>query len=148
MGEMFAQINYGLVAVAGVLSLVIGFAWMTLIFGKPYRKHMYGMEVHQKPPASVMIQSFVAYILVSFVTALAYAVCLELWQTGSGSFGYDGESFVGAVWFTLLLWAGYTLPFTIGKKVWQFKNWIVVGIDSSYELVRFAMFLLLFWFWG
>jgi hypothetical protein len=102
-----------------------------------------------KTPVSnaAKIQSFVIYILVSFVTSIAYAACLELWRAGGQAFGYDGSSLANAFWFTMLLALGYTLPFTVGKKVWQFKSWLVVAVDTSYEIVRFIMLLLIFWYW-
>lgn len=146
---MFQEINYGAVAVTGILSLVIGFLWMAVIWRKPYQELMYGFEKKEteKPSTSAKIQSFVIYILVSFVTSIAYAVCLELWKAGGNAFGYDSNSLAHAFWFTMLIVAGFTLPFTVGKKVWQFKSWIVVGVDTSYEIVRFTIMLLIFWFW-
>ncbi|AZN41075.1 DUF1761 domain-containing protein [Paenibacillus albus] len=148
---MLSTINYGAVAVTGVLSLVLGFLWMAVIWKKPYQRDMYGNTVDRtatpKPSKAGMIQSFVLYIVVSFVTSIAYAVCLELFRSGGQAFDYDGDSFANAFWFTMLLTAGFTLPFTVGKKVWQFKSWTVVAVDTSYEVVRFTMLLLFFWYW-
>ncbi|WP_308639517.1 DUF1761 domain-containing protein [Paenibacillus silvisoli] len=146
------EINYGAVAVTGILSLVLGFLWMAVIWKKPYQRDMYGKVYGSAdadgPSNAEKMQSFIIYILVSFVTSIAYAVCLQLWQAGGQAFGYDGDSLAGAFWFTMLLTAGYTLPFTVGKKVWQFKSWTVVAVDTSYEVVRFTMLLLIFWFWS
>ncbi len=120
-----------------------------MIWKHPYRKHMYGVtNVNQAPPpAKVMIVSFSMYIIVSFVTSIAYAVALKLFQVSGDAFGYDGKSFVNACCFTMLLMAGVTLPFTVGKMVWQFKNWIVFGVDASYEVIHYFVMLLLFWYW-
>ncbi len=147
MTALLQQVNYGAVVVSGVLALVLGFAWMTLLWGKPYRKYMYGSEDRQNPPAEVMALSFGVYIFVSFITSLAYAVCLLVWKQAAGVVGFDAASAWEAFAFTMLLCAGYTLPFTVGKKVWQFKSWIVVAIDASYEVVRFTVMFLLFWHW-
>ncbi|KRF06529.1 hypothetical protein ASG89_18905 [Paenibacillus sp. Soil766] len=146
---LFDVINYWAVFVTGILSLVLGFLWMAVIWAKPYQKHMYGKNGQEQLNVSKAdkIQSFVIYIVVSFVTSIAFAICLELWQAGGQAFGYDGERLSNAFWFTMLLAAGYTLPFTVGKKVWQFKSWLVVAVDTSYEIVRFTMLLLVFWFW-
>ena len=146
---LFSSINYGAVFVTGILSLVLGFLWMAVIWAKPYQKQMYGKKDGSQDTvsASAKIQSFIIYIIVSFVTSIAFAVCLELWKAGGQAFDYDGDKLSNAFWFTMLLAAGYTLPFTVGKKVWQFKSWLVVGVDTSYEIVRFTMLLLIFWFW-
>ncbi|WNR46231.1 DUF1761 domain-containing protein [Paenibacillus roseipurpureus] len=146
---MLSSINYWAVLVTGVLSLVLGFLWMAVIWAKPYQGLMYGKKEDSQLDVSksTKIQSFVIYILVSFVTSIAFAICLELWRAGGQAFGYDGDRLLNAFWFTMLLVAGYTLPFTVGKKVWQFKSWVVVAVDTSYEIVRFTMLLLFFWFW-
>ncbi|OCT15585.1 hypothetical protein A8709_16070 [Paenibacillus pectinilyticus] len=146
---IISSINYWAVFVTGILSLVLGFLWMAVIWAKPYQKQMYGNldQLKEKATKAAKIQSFVLYILVSFVTSIAFAVCLELWKAGGQAFDYNGDSLLNAFWFTMLLTAGYTLPFTLGKKVWQFKSWLVVGVDTSYEVVRFTMLLLIFWFW-
>ncbi|TVY11087.1 DUF1761 domain-containing protein [Paenibacillus cremeus] len=146
---LLSSINYGAVFVSGILSLVLGFLWMAVIWAKPYQRDMYGKTSLSEDTVSksTKIQSFVIYIMVSFVTSIAFAVCLELWKAGGQAFGYDGNSLTGAFGFTMLLTAGYTLPFTVGKKVWQFKSWLVVAVDTSYEIVRFTMLLLMFWFW-
>ncbi|MDR6551143.1 DUF1761 domain-containing protein [Paenibacillus qinlingensis] len=146
---LLSSINYWAVLVTGILSLVLGFLWMAVLWAKPYQRRMYGNmnQTDSTVSTSVKIQSFVLYILVSFVTSIAFAVCLELWKAGGQAFAYDGERLSNAFWFTMLLAAGYTLPFTIGKKVWQFKSWIVVAVDTSYEIVRFTMLLLIFWYW-
>ncbi|MBM7563134.1 DUF1761 domain-containing protein [Paenibacillus sacheonensis] len=145
---MFNDINYWAVLMTGVLSLALGFLWMAVIWAKPYQRDMYGAPASSGQPSNAAkMQSFMIYILVSFVTSLAYAVCLELWQAGGQTFGYDGDSLANAFWFTMLLAAGFTLPFTVGKKVWQFKSWLVVAVDTSYEVIRFAMLLLFFWYW-
>ncbi|KRE32959.1 DUF1761 domain-containing protein [Paenibacillus sp. Soil724D2] len=141
-------INYWAVLVTGILSLVLGFLWMAVIWKQPYQKRMYGgMDLSKEASSSGKIQSFVIYILVSFITSIAFAACLELWRAGGKAFGYDGNSLSSSFWFTMLLTAGFTLPFTVGKKVWQFKSWLVVAVDTSYEIVRFTMLLLIFWFW-
>lgn len=145
---MLQGINYWAVLVTGILSLVLGFLWMAVIWKKPYQKRMYeGMDLSKEASSAVKIQSFVIYIIVSFVTSIAFAASLELWRAGGQAFGYDGNSLSNAFWFTMLLTAGFTLPFTVGKKVWQFKSWLVVAVDTSYEIVRFTMLLLIFWFW-
>ncbi|WP_165822477.1 DUF1761 domain-containing protein [Paenibacillus montanisoli] len=146
---LLSEVNYGAVAVTGVLSLVLGFLWMAVIWKKPYQRDMYGKVAGpDEPSKATKIQSFIIYILVSFITSIAFSVCLQLWKAGGQAFGYDGDSLAGAFWFTMLLTAGYTLPFTVGKKVWQFKSWLVVAVDTSYEVVRFTMLLLIFWFWS
>lgn len=146
---MLSSINYWAVLISGILSLVLGFLWMAVIWAKPYQRDMYGVKGPGDNQVSnaTKIQSFVIYILVSFVTSIAYAVCLQLWKEGGQAFGYNSDSFLNAFWFTMLLTAGFTLPFTVGKKVWQFKSWLVVAVDTSYEIVRFTMLLLFFWFW-
>jgi hypothetical protein len=145
---LLSSIHYGAVFVTGILSLVLGFLWMAVLWAKPYQRDMYGPELMKTPVSNAAkIQSFVIYILVSFVTSIAYAACLELWRAGGQAFGYDGSSLANAFWFTMLLALGYTLPFTVGKKVWQFKSWLVVAVDTSYEIVRFIMLLLIFWYW-
>lgn len=146
---LFSSVNYWAVFVTGILSLVLGFLWMAVIWAKPYQQMMYGKKDGSQDTVSkaAKIQSFVIYIIVSFVTSIAFAVCLELWKASGQAFDYDAEKLSNAFWFTMLLAAGYTLPFTVGKKVWQFKSWIVVGVDTSYEIVRFTMLLLIFWFW-
>ncbi|MBP3963931.1 DUF1761 domain-containing protein [Paenibacillus lignilyticus] len=144
---LFSDINYWAVLVTGILSLALGFLWMAVIWKKPYQRDMYGSPTSQ-PSNAVKMQSFIIYILVSFLTSIAFAVCLQLWKAGGQAFDYDGDSLAGAFWFTMLLAAGYTLPFTVGKKVWQFKSWLVVAVDTSYEAVRFTMLLLIFWFWN
>jgi hypothetical protein len=142
------EINYVAIFVAGILALILGFLWMSVVWKVPYRKYMYNVPAgatHVPLPKAVMIKTFVIYILISFVTALVYSIALQVWKAGAATFGYDGHSFGDAVWFTLFLWAGFTWPFAFGKRLWQFKSWHVVLIDTSYELVRFLLFLVLFW---
>ncbi|WP_164821581.1 DUF1761 domain-containing protein [Paenibacillus koleovorans] len=151
MGSLLEGIHYWAVLVTGVLSLGLGFLWMAVLWAKPYQRDMYGVKLPghnpNEPTNGQKAQSFIIYILVSFVTSIVYALCLKLWQAGGQAFGYNADSLLNAFWFTMLLTAGYTLPFTVGKKVWQFKSWLVVAVDTSYEVVRFTMLLLIFWFW-
>src|SRR4051812_38023238 len=90
---LFQEINYWAVFVTGILSLVLGFLWMAVIWAKPYQKHMYGKgeQTNLNVSKADKIQSFVMYILVSFITSIAFAVCLELWKSGGQAFGYDGD---------------------------------------------------------
>lgn len=143
-------INLIAIFVSGLFSLVLGFLWMSIIWAKPYKKHMYGYaegDNSNRPNKATIIRSFVYYIIISFVTAYGYAISLNLWKAAGHVVGYNSNSFIGAFLFTLLIWAAYTLPFAIGKMTWQFKSWHVAAVDSSYELVRFILFLTVFWFW-
>jgi hypothetical protein len=145
------EVNGWVVVLAGVLALVLGFVWMSVIWKKPYRTHMYGLA---KDVESVglskraKIEAFVLYILISMVTAFVYGWLLGIWKVAAPNVGMDGHSLGDATVFTLFVWAGLTWPFTFGKRLWQFKSWHVVAIDTSYELLRFMLFLVLFWTLG
>lgn len=136
------SVNFFAVIASSVLSLVLGFLWMSKLFGVPYRKYMYGVKDQGSVTKKQQMTSFSIYILVSLITA--YVFGLMVFFTKSLS---DGSLELGVL-ATLLVWAGFFLPFAVNKAVWQFKNWIVVAIDAGFELVRLMMMLFIFWYWN
>lgn len=139
------SVNWAAVVVCSVLSLGLGFLWMTKIFARPYGKHMYGVTSLGTPESQVskkqQASSFVIYILVSLITSYVFGLMVFFAKTST-----EGSFAVGMM-ATLMVWAGFFLPFAVNKAVWQMKSWVVVAIDASYELVRLIMMLFIFWYW-
>lgn len=136
------NVSISAVIVCSALSLFLGFLWMTKIFGTAYRKHMYGVSAPMNVAKKQQATSFITYLLISLVTSYVFGLMVFFAKSSS-----EGAWQVG-VMGTLLVWAGFFLPFAVNKAVWQMKSWVVVAIDASYELVRLLMMLFIFWHWS
>ena len=149
ISHLMNSINYWAILVTSLLSMALGFLWMSVIWRKPFMKYMYGTMVDkntQRVPAKVMIFSFSIYIALSFITSLMFAFCLDIFRDAAQylKFTYD---FRDVFHFTLLLWLGFFFPFSVAKVIWQFKSWRLVFIEGSYELLRAIITLTILWFW-
>lgn len=148
---LLSELNWFAVIVNGLLSLGLGFLWMTVLFIKPYAKYMYNTDDVVEHQNSVtgpeMAKSMIVFVLFAFITAFAYGLGLIIWRVAAPALGYDPENFALALIFAVVVWAGFFLPFAIAKVVWQFKSWKVVWIDGSYELVRLLLMTVIFWYW-
>lgn len=134
-------LNHFAIILSAIISLGLGFFWMTFLFAKPYGKYMYGVEHLGKENQNVapkqQAYSFAVYILFSIITSYVFAIGLRF---------FNNEIFE-AIQYTILVWVGFFVPFAVNKVVWQEKRWIVAFIDSSYEIVRLILTMLILFYW-
>jgi len=124
------DLNYLAVFVAALASIALGFVWyMPAVFGnmwlktlpKETRKHI--EKENKKNMAPVMILALVGSLITAYV--FAYLADAMTWQRG----------LVFGVW----IWFGFSMPMSLGTVLWEKKSWANFLINTTYNLVMFAL---------
>lgn len=126
---MNVEVNYLAVLVAGIVSMVVGFVWYTVLFSKPWIKEMgYTKESMEKARAKMGKM----YVL-SFVLSLLMAYVLFHIMTFSGSFYHYPKVMTGltsAFW----IWLGFVMPVQATDVIFGGKPWKLFWINTGYQL--------------
>jgi hypothetical protein len=141
--------------VAGLGSQALGLLWFDRkkgLFGRAWGKYFYHlsdatMEVKGRPPKAMIARAFASYIAVNILSALVFAAGLEILRAAIPRLTGQEMSLAEGMAYGLAVWAGFSLPHSVAKVLWQFKNWRVVWIESGYEILKAQLWVLLFWFW-
>ena len=136
------EINYFIILVGGVISMVLGMLWYGPLFGKKWLDVIgasdLDIEARKKMQKNAMPLYFVQLALVFFqITVLSYFV-----QSAEAP----------ALKVAFLVWAGFVAPTLAGVAMWNNDSkkvsWARFLIQVGYQLALFIIFGTLLVFWG
>jgi hypothetical protein len=124
----FDGINYWAVAVAWLVSVVVGAFWYSPAgFGKRWEKYT-GIDI-MKMPEKESTSAIIYVALSAVLQVLALAVVLNSLQVTTVANG---------LWVGLVLWLGLTAATTVGVTLYSRRSWKYWWLNSSYFLVVMA----------
>jgi len=129
---MNVPVNYLAVLLAGVVSMVLGFAWYSpYLLGKPWMKER-GLTAETLKKAQKEMGKLYG---ISFVVSLITAYVLTHIMALSGAFFHYPKLETGltsAFW----VWFGFMMPVQLTATIFSDKkNWKLFGIETGYQLV-------------
>ena len=134
------SLNFLGVGLSVVFSIVLGFLWYSLLFGKAWMK-LLGIDPNgPKPSGAVMAKSVLLGAFSSLLKAAIFYVFLE------AAFLFKGPSLESGLFLSGLLWIGCSLPNELDRVAWEMKSWKFVLINGSYEALRLVGLTSIFWF--
>ncbi len=138
-------INYWAVLACGVVSMVLGFLWYGLLFGKAWVRLMgwdpanqARMEEMQKGANKGYALSFLGALVMAYV--LAHALVFASSYTNTG--GVPAGLMVG-FWN----WLGFIAPVTLGSVLWEGKSWKLWTFNNGYNLLQLLVFGVILALW-
>jgi len=129
------MINYILILVCAMLSMVIGFVWYGPLFGKKWVEIVgatdMDMEARKKMQKEAGVLYIVQFSLIVFqVFILAYFINLI--------------PDIRPTYIAVLVWAGFVLPTIAGGAMWNNDShkiaWARFLIQVGYQLILFVIF--------
>jgi len=132
-------VNYLSVLLAGVASMVLGFLWYGLLFGKTWIKLMKFSEKDikegkKKGMAKLYVVNFISSLVTAFILALLIALTNAVTVSNS-------------MFLALMLWLGFIATTTLGSVLWEGKNIKLYLINNSYNLISLIIMSLILRMW-
>lgn len=129
---MGVDVNFLAVFLAGVVSMILGFAWYSpFILGKPWMRERGLTAEALKKAQKEMGKLYGISFVVSLVTAY---VLVHIMAMSMAFFNYPKfeTGLLSAFW----VWLGFMMPVQITGTIFSDKkNWKLFGIDTGYQLV-------------
>lgn len=132
--------NYTGIALSVVFSIVLGFFWYRVVFGKVWPKLLSVDQNDPSPTGAVMAKSILLNAFSSLLMAAIFYIFLE------AAFLFKGPSLESGLFVSGLLWIGCSLPNEINRVAWEMKSWKFVLINGSYEAFRLIGVAMIFWY--
>lgn len=139
------QINVIAVLVATVANFILGFAWYTALFGKPWMKEM-GYDPNMRPDGKTMAKGMVFMVIGNFLFAWVLAFYFAGWRLLPGGLAEFGTLAL-ALNSALSVWIGFFLPVHLSKVAWEKHSWKLFSINSGYHLVSTVVVALIIAYW-
>jgi hypothetical protein len=140
------QINLFAVLGAVIANFVLGFAWYTALFGKPWMKEM-EYDPNMRPDGKTMAKGMALMVIGNFLFAWVLAFYLAGWRLLPG-----GPTEFGVVAFALnsalSVWIGFFLPVHLSRVVWEHHSWKLFFINSGYNLAATIIVALIIVYWA
>lgn len=130
------QLNFMAIGIAVVANFFLGYLWYTPLFGKLWAKEL-GLDLTQKPPASVFIRGLIIMVIGNFLMAWVFAHNIAVWNPTTWGLP-EGEMTsssmaVPAAFFTYL---GFYLPGDLSRLAWENNSLKLFGINTSYHFLN------------
>lgn len=127
-------VNYFMIVLAAVSSMVLGFLWYGPIFGKQWQRLMgwtdKDFEKLKKDKGSEMNKlygfQFIGSLFMAFVLSHALVFAKDYLGTAGVSAGLQT-----GFWN----WLGFVAPVTLGSVLWEGKSWTLYMLNNGYYLV-------------
>ena len=127
-------INYLTVLVAAIASMVLGFLWYELLFGKQWMALMgFTPERIEQAKANNGKGMGKSYFL-AFVGALVMAFVLSHTLVFAQSY-MNVEGISSGLSSGFWMWLGFVAPITLGSVLWDGKPWKLWMLTNSYYLL-------------
>ena len=136
---MLPSINYVAVAMAAVVSTIMGTAWYTILFGKQWRILMGINEVRmgnmkKRGMGKIYGANFIATLIMAFV--LAQFV-----------FAWGIADISGAMRLAFWIWLGFFATTMLGSVFWEGKSMKLYAINIGFQFVSLAMMAVILALW-
>lgn len=125
------EVNFVAVLVAAVTSMALGFIWYSpQVLGKPWMKLMgytqEDLKAEQKKMGMLYGLSFVLALIMAYV--LTHVIAMS-----ENYFGMDRltTGLTSAFW----MWLGFVMPVQATDTIFGSKKWMLLGINTGYQLV-------------
>ncbi len=141
----FQNINYWMVVISGVASMVLGFAWYSpAVFGKRFMKEMKvtaeQMAEHKKNDTNgAMAKRYGLVFLFVLIEAFVISALLNSLVVTSIS---------GLLVLALCVWAGFSLPLSVNNVLFANESKTTLLINSGYQLANAVLVTLIIGIWG
>jgi len=139
------EINFLVLLVGGVASLVLGMIWYgKALFGDAYMKAL-GADTNMSPEKMKKIQEKMWQLfLTQFILAVFQVWVLAVYINSS-------MAVITPVSNALWIWAGFVMPTLAGGAMWSARPrkdaWKIFFITSGYNLVLFIIFAVIIKAW-
>ncbi len=138
---MTLEVNWLAVLVSAIASMVIGFIWYGPLFGKQYSSAM-GFDQMDEVKRQEMRKGMAKMYIVQFIASLATFFVLAVFITNLGMMSAIGGLTVG-FW----IWAGFGLPWELGRAIWGGKM-SLFWISVSHILANLLVAGLIIGYWS
>lgn len=136
------EINYVAVIVCAALSMIIGFVWYGLLFGRIWTRIIGATESDLEARRQMQKKAGPLYgvqFLLTLIQVYILAQVINTWTDASGT--------LVALWIYL----GFIVPTVAAGSMWNNDSrkiaWSRFGIQAGYYLVLFLVFGLVLGFW-
>tara|TARA_Y100000034_G_C6696733_1_gene307049 strand:- start:170 stop:586 length:417 start_codon:yes stop_codon:yes gene_type:complete len=130
-------INYWAILVAGIVGMIIGFAWYSpALFGKQWMK-LTGIRPSKKDKEGMGTK-----MLVAFIAELVLAFVLLGIIKWAGVITIGGALAVG-----FITWLGFVATMTINEILWQKKPFQLYILNNTHNLFKFLVVAIILTLW-
>jgi hypothetical protein len=137
------SVNFLAVIASSILSLILGFLWYGNLFRDQWLKYS---EVKfaegERPTPAAMVKSITIFFVSALFTSYVFGLGLEIWRHF-----LTEPKWLDSLYFAVIVWIGFFIPFQTGRVSWEKKSWNLVFINGSFDLIRLLLTGLIFWFW-
>jgi hypothetical protein len=132
---MDVSVNYFAILLAAASSMLVGFFWYSpSFFGKPWMKLMGYTAKSMEASKDNMSKTYAITFLGSLVMAYVLAHSLIFASSYTKVSGFSGGLMAG-FWS----WAGFVLPVQVNDALFGAKPWLLVKINTGYQLVSLLL---------
>jgi len=138
---MEVPVNYWAVLACGIASMVLGFLWYGVLFGKTWMRLMGYSENHQPDSAAAnrgYALAFIGSLIMAYVFSHTLVFASEYMNTQGIMAGLSN-----GFW----MWLGFIAPVTLGSVLWEGKSWKLWCFNNTYNLVQLLMFGIILSLW-
>ncbi|GIK84004.1 MAG: hypothetical protein BroJett025_06260 [Patescibacteria group bacterium] len=126
---MDIQVNFLVVVLAAVASMVVGFLWYGPIFGKQWMKLMgytqKSLEKAKQEMSKTYAISFVGSLVMAYVLTHVTKMSVEVF-----SYPMLIAGLLSALW----MWLGFVAPVQMTEVLFGGKKWSLYFINTGYQL--------------
>lgn len=144
--EPTIPINYVTVAAAVIVLMPIGFLWFGPLFGARWARHM-GLADLPQPSGAALGKSMALFAISNLLLVFVLAHAQGVWRAGAWGLSPDVSNASLALNSAGFTWLGFFLPNQIGRVAWEQKQWGLVAINGSFDLVRLVVCACLLAYW-
>ena len=126
----WAAINYVAILVAGIASMLVGFAWYSRALFGPVWAKCRGIDMHDPKQSQELQKGLGGVYAASFAATLLSAFALSVLVVRIHPGGVLGGLKLG-----FLVWLGFTMTVQLTAALFSHKNKTLFFIDTGYQLV-------------
>ena len=127
---MFENINYIELLVAGVASMVVGYAWYGPLFGKAWMKESGVTQAKIDAGKKEMPKTYGMMFVGSVITAYVLSVFIGL---------VGATDYMSAATVAFWAWLGFVATVMLGNVLFEGRSWNYLGINAGYNLVNMVV---------
>ncbi|MBK9294851.1 MAG: DUF1761 domain-containing protein [Oligoflexia bacterium] len=141
-------LNWPAIALAIILSYILGALWFGPLFGKQWAECMgikFGPE--NKPAAKAMKRAFFLQFVGTIFTVYVLAYTINVWRPTVWGVGTDASNFQYAFCAAVFTWIGFYVPTQLGRVSWENRPWKLFFINSAHNFVNLLIISLVLSYW-
>lgn len=139
----FSEINWLAVAVAVIVSFIIGSAYYGVAVREVWQRSM-GFTGERAPGTVEAIRGSVINIVGTIFMAYVLARLIADWRPAGGE---TQSAILTGIIIGLLAWIGFVVPTLATGVAYERKSWTVFGINAFFQLVSLLVMGLILALW-